>query len=44
MASVWVSAVHFIPQLIVLIVACLFAGWHPSLLQLVAAVAGFVIV
>ncbi|MEV8143888.1 ABC transporter permease [Specibacter sp. NPDC078709] len=43
-ASVWVSAVHFFPQLVILIVACLFSGWHPSLLQLVAAVAGFIIV
>ncbi|WP_184736978.1 ABC transporter permease [Arthrobacter sp. AZCC_0090] len=43
-ASVWVSAVHFIPQLVVLVVACFFAGWHPSFLQLIAAVAGFVVV
>jgi ABC-2 type transport system permease protein len=43
-ASVWVSGVHFFPQLLVLIVACVFSGWHPSLLQLVAAVAGFVVV
>lgn len=43
-ASVWVSAVHFFPQLLILVVACLFSGWHPSLLQLLAAVAGFVIV
>jgi ABC-2 type transport system permease protein len=43
-ASVWVSAVHFFPQLVVLVVGCVFAGWHPSFLQLLAAVAGFVIV
>ncbi|WP_343318019.1 ABC transporter permease [Arthrobacter sp. TMP15] len=43
-ASVWVSAVHFFPQIIILITACLFSGWHPSVLQLAAAVAGFIIV
>lgn len=43
-ASVWVSAVHFFPQLVILVVACMFAGWHPSLIQLVAAAAGFVVV
>jgi ABC-2 type transport system permease protein len=43
-ASVWVSAVHFFPQLVVLVVACLFSGWHPDVFQLLAAVVGFVIV
>lgn len=43
-ASVWVSAVHFVPQMVVLIAACLMTGWHPSALQLLAAAAGFVIV
>ena len=43
-ASVWVSGVHFVPQIVILIVACLFNGWRPSLLQLAAAVAGFLIV
>lgn len=43
-ASVWVSAVHFFPQLVVLVAACLFTGWRPGLLHLLAAVAGFVIV
>lgn len=42
-ASVWVSGVHFFPQLVVLIAACLVSGWHPSLLQLVAAAGGFVV-
>ena len=35
-ASVWVSAVHFFPQLVILVGACLYAGWHPSFLQLAA--------
>ncbi|WP_426990250.1 ABC transporter permease [Pseudarthrobacter sp. Y6] len=43
-ASVWVSGVHFVPQLVVLVAACFVAGWHPTPLQLAAAVAGFVIV
>ncbi|MCC9173122.1 ABC transporter permease [Arthrobacter sp. zg-Y179] len=43
-ASVWVSAVHFVPQIVILIVACFFNGWRPSLLQLAAAVVGFVVV
>ena len=43
-ASVWVSGVHFVPQILILVVACLFTGWSPSLLQLAAAAGGFVIV
>lgn len=43
-ASVWVSAVHFFPQLVILIGACVTAGWHPSALQIAAAAGGFVIV
>lgn len=43
-ASVWVSAVHFFPQLMILLVACFFSGWNPNLIQLLAAAAGFLIV
>lgn len=43
-ASVWVSAVHFFPQLVVLVAACFISGWHPNLLQLASAVGGFVVV
>ena len=43
-ASVWVSGVHFVPQIVILIGVCLFSGWRPSPLQLAAAVAGFIIV
>ena len=43
-ATVWVSAAHFLPQLVVLVGACLIAGWTPSLLQLVAAVLAFFLV
>lgn len=44
LASVWVSAVHFFPQLVILLVACLFGGWRPSVIAIVSAVAGFFIV
>jgi ABC-2 type transport system permease protein len=43
-ATVWVSAAHFFPQLLVLVGACLFVGWTPSVLQLAAAVLIFVMV
>lgn len=43
-ATVWVSAAHFLPQLVVLIGACLVAGWTPSLLQLAASVLAFILV
>lgn len=42
-ASVIVSFVHFVPQLIVLLFGCFYSGWHPSLLQLLAGVAGFAV-
>lgn len=43
-STVWVSAAHFLPQLIVLLGACFFAGWRPSALQLLAALGAFVLV
>jgi ABC-2 type transport system permease protein len=43
-ASIWVSGVHFLPQILILVVACLFSGWSPSVIQLLAAAAGFLIV
>ena len=43
-ASVWVAVVHFVPQLVVLLVGALIAGWRPEVLPLLGAVAGFVIV
>lgn len=43
-ASVWVSGVHFFPQLVILIIACVFSGWHPSLVQLLAAAGAFLLV
>ena len=43
-ASTWVSAIHFVPQIVILLAACLFTGWAPTLLQLAAACAGFLII
>lgn len=36
LASVLVSFVNFFPQLIILLGACMFLGWHPSIVQLLA--------
>ena len=43
-ASLWVAVVHFFPQLLVLVVGALIAGWRPSPLQLGAGALGFLIV
>ncbi|MGA7204422.1 MAG: ABC transporter permease [Specibacter sp.] len=43
-ASVWVSAVHFLPQALILAVVCLLKGWHPTFLQIGVALAAFVMV
>lgn len=43
-SSLWVSAVHFLPQLVVLLIGALIAGWRPNVAELAAGVLGFVIV
>jgi len=43
-ASLWVSAVHFFPQFLVLLVAALVTGWQPTVTEVAAGVLGFVIV
>ncbi|WP_427130206.1 ABC transporter permease [Pseudarthrobacter sp. S9] len=43
-ATVWVSAAHFFPQLVVLIGACLLVGWTPSVIQLAAVILIFMMV
>ena len=43
-ATVWVSAAHFLPQLLVLVGACLIVGWTPSVLQLAAVILIFLMV
>jgi len=43
-ASVWVSAVHFLPQVVILAFVCLLNGWHPTISQVAVAVAAFIMV
>ena len=43
-STLLVSAIHFLPQTVVLIGACLMTGWAPSVLQLAAVVLAFIIV
>lgn len=43
-SALWVAIVHFIPQLVVLLVACLVVGWLPGPLHLLAILGGFLIV
>ncbi|WP_285726316.1 ABC transporter permease [Psychromicrobium xiongbiense] len=43
-ANVWVSAVHFFPQLLILVVVCLLTGWHPSLVQILLVILAFAMV
>lgn len=43
-STVWVSAAHLLPQLVVLMGACFLGGWRPSFLQLLAAAAALVLV
>ena len=43
-ASVWVAAVHFLPQLVVLVVGAVIAGWAPGPANLAAVVLGFAVV
>lgn len=43
-SSLWVAAVHFFPQLLVLLVGALIVGWTPSVGDVGAGVLGFAIV
>lgn len=43
-ASLWVAFVHFLPQVLVLLIACFATGWRPGALQILAALGGVVIV
>ncbi|WP_120521997.1 ABC transporter permease [Arthrobacter celericrescens] len=42
-ASVFVSAAHFFPQLVVLLIGCLLTGWQPTPLGIFAGFAGFLV-
>ncbi|MFW0112426.1 ABC transporter permease [Rothia sp. P5766] len=43
-STVWVALIHFVPQIVVLLVACLSAGWSPDLKQIGAALVGIAII
>jgi ABC-2 type transport system permease protein len=43
-SSAWVAAIHFLPQLVILLLASLVTGWRPSVQQLGGAVLAFAIV
>lgn len=43
-SSVYVAGVHFVPQLVVLVVGALIVGWRPGPLHLLAGLAGFAII
>lgn len=43
-SSVWVAFVHFVPQLVVLLVAALLGGWRPGLLNIAFGVLSIVVV
>lgn len=43
LSAVWVAAVHFFPQVIVLMLGGLLVGWRPGPLNLLAGIAGFLI-
>lgn len=43
-SSLWVAFVHFVPQLAVLLIGAVIAGWRPTLLSLAAGVLSILIV
>ncbi|MEZ0165638.1 ABC transporter permease [Kineococcus sp. LSe6-4] len=43
-SSAWVASIHFLPQLVVLLIACVVTGWRPGPGQLLGGLLGFVIV
>lgn len=44
LSTIWVGIIHFIPQILVLIVACFFVGWTPDIKQIAAIIVGIVII
>lgn len=43
-SSLWVAVVHFVPQVIVLLVACVVTGWRPGPAEVGAVVVGTIII
>ncbi|WP_193554064.1 ABC transporter permease [Rothia uropygialis] len=39
-STIWVGLIHFVPQLLVLLIADFVVGWHPNIMQLACAVVG----
>ena len=44
MSSMWVALVHFLPQVVILLLGAVFVGWHPTLSHIAAILVGFIIV
>lgn len=43
-SSAWVAGIHFLPQLIILLIACVATGWRPGPAQILGGVLGFAII
>ncbi|GAA2037830.1 ABC transporter permease [Pseudokineococcus marinus] len=43
-SSIWVGLVHFVPQVVVLLVGCVVVGWRPGLVELAVALLGVLVV
>ncbi|MDY3048870.1 MAG: ABC transporter permease [Rothia sp. (in: high G+C Gram-positive bacteria)] len=43
-STIWVALIHFVPQILVLLLACFIAGWSPDLKQLGAGVVAMLII
>lgn len=44
LSTVWVGFIHFVPQVLVLVVACFVVGWSPDPKQILAAIVGMILV
>lgn len=44
MSTVWVALIHFVPQIVVLLIACFCAGWSPDYKQVAAVFVGMAII
>ena len=44
LSTVWVALIHFLPQIVVMLIACIFSGWKPGVLNIASVVAGMLIV
>lgn len=44
LSTIWVGIIHFLPQILVLIVACFVVGWSPDIKQILAAAVGIVLI